>query len=559
MTKTDIRKGATVSALLISSLLGASSLFAVAATAPAAYADGATVPHSYLVFFDFNKSDLTPAAVKIVDQAAADAAAGKATTLQVTGYTDTVGSDAYNLRLSKRRAMAVQAELAKQGIPADAVAIFAKGKHDLLVPTADGVKEPQNRRVSIVYDTPAPVVATAAAEEKKADDAGPPGFAIWAQLEAGITANPNLGYGQTNVGHLFTDKSNQPVLNQLLVTAEQPLDPKATDYAFGYRVQGMFGTDARYTHFIGELDTTIKERTQLDVVEAWVTAHTPWLFDGGVDIKVGQFVTYLGAEVIDPSGNYLYSKSYIFNFGLPLKHTGFMTISHVNDTLDVYLGADTGVNTSIGSDSGDDNSAFAFQGGFGLNNLLDGKLTVLALTHIGPENPDTTYFKLANPSVHPNSDLRYYNDVLFTYKYSDALTLLTEFNFIRDDGFHAQAYGAAEYFTYSIDDTLALVGRGEIYRDNNNFFVAGFPGNNDFVNLERGRPLVKGLVGASSPTTYSELTLGLNIKPPVPAPIQALTIRPEVRYDYSLNGTKPFGNGTDQGQFTFGLDFILKI
>jgi hypothetical protein len=555
MIKTEIRKGATVSALVLASLLGASSLLAVTVGASTAYADAAMVPHSYLVFFDFNKSDLTPAAVKIVDQAAADAAAGKVTTLQVTGYTDTVGSDAYNLRLSKRRAMAVQAELAKQGIPADAVAIFAKGKHDLLVPTADGVKEPQNRRVSIVYDTPVPAAeVAAAAEEKKADDA-PPGFAIWAQLEGGITANPNQGYGGTNYGHLFTDKANQPVLNQLLVTAEQPLDPKATDYAFGYRLQGMFGTDARYTHFLDELDLNIKERTQVDVVEAWVAAHTPWLFDGGVDFKVGQFVTYLGAETIDPSGNYLYSKSYIFNFGIPLKHTGFMSISHVNDTLDVYLGADTGVNTSLGANSGDNNSGFAFQGGFALNNLLDGKLTVLALTHIGPENP-----VLNAPSfIRANSDLRYLNDVLFTYKYSDALTLLTEFNFIKDDGYHAIGYGVAEYFKYTISDQVALVGRGEVWRDNNNFFVAAFPGNRDFVNLERGFPLEKGLITASGPTTYSEITIGLNITPAMPDPIQGLTIRPEARYDYSLNGTKPFGNGTDQGQVTFGLDFVLKI
>ncbi|MDB5397913.1 MAG: hypothetical protein JWM91_5419, partial [Rhodospirillales bacterium] len=60
-------------------------------------------------------------------------------------------------------------------------------------------------------------------------------------------------------------------------------------------------------------------------------------------------------------------------------------------------------------------------------------------------------------------------------------------------------------------------------------------------------------------TTYSEVTLGVNLKPAMPGPIQALTIRPEIRYVYSLNGTKPFAGGTDQGQVTFGLDFILKI
>jgi len=109
-------------------------------------------PRSYLVFFDFNKSDLTPQAKTIVDQAAANAGPAKVTRLTVTGHTDTVGSDAYNMRLSRRRAESVASQLEKDGIPSSEIEIVAKGKRDLLVPTADGVREPQNRRVQIVYD-----------------------------------------------------------------------------------------------------------------------------------------------------------------------------------------------------------------------------------------------------------------------------------------------------------------------------------------------------------------------------------------------------------------------
>ena len=110
-----------------------------------------TAPKSYLVFFDFNKSDLTPQAIEIVDTAAKNAVPAKVTQLTVTGHTDTVGSDAYNMRLSRRRAESVAVELEKDGIPSSEIEIVAKGKRDLLVPTADGVKEPQNRRVQIVY------------------------------------------------------------------------------------------------------------------------------------------------------------------------------------------------------------------------------------------------------------------------------------------------------------------------------------------------------------------------------------------------------------------------
>jgi iron complex outermembrane receptor protein len=125
--------------------------------APAAYVPppavaAAPVAHSYMVFFDFNKSDLTSQAVSIVDQAAKNAGPAKVTKLEVTGHTDTVGSDAYNLRLSRRRAESVAAQLEKDGIPSSEIEIVAKGKRDLLVPTADGVKEPQNRRVQIVYE-----------------------------------------------------------------------------------------------------------------------------------------------------------------------------------------------------------------------------------------------------------------------------------------------------------------------------------------------------------------------------------------------------------------------
>ena len=119
--------------------------------APPAPAPAPSVAHSYMVFFDFNKSDLTPDAVRIVDQAAKNAAPAKATELVVTGHTDTVGSDAYNMRLSRRRAESVAAELEKQGIASSEIEIVAKGKRDLLVPTGDGVREPQNRRVTIVY------------------------------------------------------------------------------------------------------------------------------------------------------------------------------------------------------------------------------------------------------------------------------------------------------------------------------------------------------------------------------------------------------------------------
>ena len=91
-----------------------------------------------------------------------------------------------------------------------------------------------------------------------------------------------------NWGQLFTDHANQVQLNQLLLTANKPLDPKNPDYQWGFKVQFMYGSDARYTQFLGELNRVVPDqRYQLDVVEANVLAHLPWITEGGIDLKVG--------------------------------------------------------------------------------------------------------------------------------------------------------------------------------------------------------------------------------------------------------------------------------
>jgi len=105
---------------------------------------------SFQVFFDFNKSDITAAAAKVIQAAADNVKAGNVTQIAVTGHTDTVGSAVYNQGLSERRAAAVKKQLIADGIPDGEIATRGVGKTGLLVPTADGVREAQNRRAEIV-------------------------------------------------------------------------------------------------------------------------------------------------------------------------------------------------------------------------------------------------------------------------------------------------------------------------------------------------------------------------------------------------------------------------
>lgn len=418
--------------------------------------------------------------------------------------------------------------------------------------------------------TPTPALASPNATQAApvpAADAPPPGYWIngihlSAQIEAGVTGN--FAHPKQNFGQLFTDKPNTVLLNQILLTANKPLDPKATDFDWGFKLQGMYGSDARYTHFLGEFDRALPdERNQFDVVEANVLFHLPVLFEGGVDLKAGQYSTPLGFETIDPSTNLFYSKSYIFSFGLPFKHTGLLTTSHVSSMLDVYLGLDTGSNTSFGP-LGENNSAVAFLGGVNLT-LMDGSLTVLALTHLGPENASRA---LSVGGFNANGYYRYYNDILITYKATPQLTLTTEFNWVRDDfgatGFSAgkpspaNAFGVAQYASYAFSDTLTLNGRAEIYRDDNNFFVAGFGANNGFNQLQKG--FATQITTALHATTYGALTLGVTYKPAdLPPVLSGLLIRPEVRWDTDLGGARAFNNNKDNSSFTLASDVVLTF
>jgi outer membrane protein OmpA-like peptidoglycan-associated protein len=119
--------------------------------APAPVAAPAPAPaQTYLVFFDWDKYNLTPRAVQIIAQAAQASHTQNVTTLNVSGYTDTSGTPRYNQGLSIRRAKAVAAQLVADGVPKSAIEIHGFGQTHLLVPTGPGVREPQNRRVEIV-------------------------------------------------------------------------------------------------------------------------------------------------------------------------------------------------------------------------------------------------------------------------------------------------------------------------------------------------------------------------------------------------------------------------
>jgi hypothetical protein len=378
------------------------------------------------------------------------------------------------------------------------------------------------------------------------------------QLEAGIAVNPDSPGNHNNFGQEFTDKPNEPQFNQLLVTFTRPVD-SAKAYDIGFNFQALFGSDARYDPTIGLLDYTMRGREQFVFTQANVVLRTPGFTAGGIDTKIGLIPGAMGYETTDPSTRPFYTLSYITNYLLAFETVGALSTIHINPTIDIYTGIDAGNEVTPWRDQ---NSVPAGYIGFGLNNLLDNKLTVLAVSRLGSEAS-----RRAFPGQDVNSFMRYWNDVTVTYKATDKWTFVGEGNYLRDESPGVgTAFGFAGYSSYAFNDEYTLNLRAEIYRDNTGITTTGWISNTAFTSTVVGN--LSDQFYNAPPTTYGAITAGITAKPNWLNTIQnvaKITIRPEVRYDASLNGTKPFdvpalnGAGTKSGQFLFSTDVIVAF
>ncbi len=424
-------------------------------------------------------------------------------------------------------------------------------------------------------------------------------------LSGGVAINFANPYNNINFGHLQTDRANWPQFNQAILAVNRPPDPKAAGLDLGFQFRGLLGTDARYTQFLGQTEYLISDRTQISIVDALALAHLAVLTKGGVDIKIGQFSSYNGYESLLSKDNFFYSHSYSYNFG-PFLDTGVMSETHLTDWLDLYAGIVTGVDTTIGW-PGDNNNSPSVHAGFKLT-LLDGDLSIQAVTHSGPENPNVKdSFRVGWPygivggvsaacACNPNNTWRYFNNLTATWKATQNLTLATDISYFREDGWNpisiiglspdaldaltnsfgldpslvpqrprgASAYGIAQYATYQLSDLIKLGVRIEFWRDDKNFFAVAFPGYFDNANEQHGFPTPSLIAQPDGHgTSYLGVTVGANISPKfteIPY-LSGLIIRPEFRWEAALNDAAPFfgPSGAKRSQGLFSMDVIAPF
>ncbi len=117
---------------------------------PPAPPPAAVCPASeFVVYFEWDQSDLNQAAMETIETAANRARACNVNAATVVGHTDSSGSAVYNAALSERRASVVRDALTSRGMSASTIRTEARGENDLARATRDGVREPQNRRTAV--------------------------------------------------------------------------------------------------------------------------------------------------------------------------------------------------------------------------------------------------------------------------------------------------------------------------------------------------------------------------------------------------------------------------
>jgi outer membrane protein OmpA-like peptidoglycan-associated protein len=106
-------------------------------------------PKQFIVFFGYNKCNITAEADAVLSEAASAAKSSGSASVRIVGHTDTSGSNAYNQKLSECRANAAKTNLVGKGVSEGSISSSGKGETELMVQTGDSVKEPQNRRATI--------------------------------------------------------------------------------------------------------------------------------------------------------------------------------------------------------------------------------------------------------------------------------------------------------------------------------------------------------------------------------------------------------------------------
>ena len=234
-------------------------------------------------------------------------------------------------------------------------------------------------------------------------------------------------------------------------------------YWWGYGLVVTAGIDSQKNHSLGifrdENDTfPFRNTEKFDLQEAFVMVRLP--IGSGLTLKGGKFVTLMGYEYIESPNNLNFSRGYLFEFSIPLTHTGGLMSYTFSDQLTVTAGVVLGWDNSR-----DNNDALSYTGQFLTTPIKD--LTATLNWIVGPEQNDN------------DANQRVVLDLVTTYTgiKNTTLGLNVDYGFEKDEAFlaslgtrqdnDARWWGVAGYVAYDFTDWFRLAFRQEFFQDQN--------------------------------------------------------------------------------------------
>jgi hypothetical protein len=303
------------------------------------------------------------------------------------------------------------------------------------------------------------------------------------------------GRGGPNVGgRQFDVDSNDFSVNQVKLALEKALPEKNT-WAAGFRIDLMFGEDAKY--IAGNDDIVFGDSGSASLQQAYVNFRIP--VGNGLDVKFGKFVTLLGYEVIETPSNINVTRSLNFTYAIPLHHTGILFTYPLSDLVELSLGLVNGWNNEDSNFLDGSDFSKAFTGHVKVKNPGGNAVTALSFIY-SPEGESAINNALADralvgtpPTPSPGVDFNENSSTLvFNWwgewipKFANNRLLLAfELNFglVEDNygytfqqgsnpnsvkGFGKNSdmwYGLALYAKYQVNDLLSLASRFEYFKD----------------------------------------------------------------------------------------------
>jgi hypothetical protein len=386
-------------------------------------------------------------------------------------------------------------------------------------------------------------------------------------FSVGSFMNMHQPNDRNNIPFYYNDRNNETVMNQLYLTFGRRVNPRGGRWDVGGRIDLLYGTDYFYTSSLGletrqTLFIPIYPNTTLDPLQAnlhWNSnsgvrrtgtaahyglslpqAYAELLvpFGYGMTVKAGHFYSGMGIESAMSPNNFFYSHSYSFMHGTPTTLTGVTSTLKLGSGFSAVLGFSRGWNVW-------DKTTNTISGLGGLSWESVNKQTSLSfLLHSGEES-------LRKGDNRTNYTLTLQHQLAPHWNYALEHSFGNEKNgaLINYNGQlgKAQWFSVAQYLQWEWSERFAVGFRGEWFRDSGHARILKQPVNGPFWSL--------------SGEDYFEITLGANWKP-----TRFITIRPEIRYDWSnitqqlntLNRSEGIYNG-HKDMFSFAIDGIFRF